>query len=81
MTVETSELISAARIAPDDGQFYRVAVFGDHKTLKVGDVVVMRQTPRNDNVFVRLSDLSVHSISDKLDGYVWVVRMNPAGAR
>jgi hypothetical protein len=65
------ELVSSGDIAPAVGPQYVVAFKGDHKTLAVGDVVVVREAANYTNVFVRVPDLTIHPLQSN-DGYVIV---------
>jgi len=43
----------------------------DHQTLRDGDVVVMTETPDLTNLFLRLSDMTLHYLQDE-SGYIIV---------
>ena len=72
MKVESDQLKSSGNICPDDGVAYIVVMPFDHKTLRTGDVVVMRDVA-NDNCWVRTSDLTVHQLIGTNGEYVIVV--------
>jgi hypothetical protein len=63
-----NRLTSAAHIAPSE-IVYEVVRCEGHKTLVEGDLVIMRETPNLDNVFLRTSDLTIHAIATEC-GYV-----------
>lgn len=64
----------AGSVAPGD-QRYIVTYLHDHKTLRKGDVVVMREF-RSENVLVRVADGSVHALADDIAQYVHL-RLDP----
>lgn len=67
--------MSAGKIAPSTSQ-YLVTEIHDHKTLAVGDVVVMSEhTKTLHNLLVRLSDFSIHEITDEAGQYVHLRRL------
>lgn len=71
MWVDSNELVSASAVSPDRVTYYRIAYCPEHPTLKVGDVVVMGETPSFVNVFIK-DDLTLHQLQSKA-GYVLVV--------
>ena len=64
---------SAGEVAPSKLR-YRVVEAHDHKTLQVGDIVVMLETPKFDNVLLRKVDMTLHVLTDANDQYV---RLSP----
>lgn len=69
-------LTHAGVIKPHDGNTYEVAdIFGEH-TLRVRDRVAMTKTPHYDNVLVRLTDLTLHTLSDD-HGYIVLWQVCP----
>jgi hypothetical protein len=67
------KLISAGCIAPSEKVFI-VAFAAGHKSLQKGDRVVMREDSEYNNCFLRLSDLTIHTLRNEYgDGYVLVV--------
>jgi hypothetical protein len=72
VNVDTRDLMSAGAVKPDGVTRYVVAFCHSHRTLSVGDVVLMTETPTLENVFVRVRDHSVHSLRYE-GGYVLVV--------
>jgi hypothetical protein len=42
----------------------------EHKSLRIGDVVIMRETPRMDNVVIRISDMTIHDIIGQGGQYI-----------
>lgn len=61
--------ISAGNVSPSTRR-YEVTYPHDHKTLKIGDVVVMAETPKLENVLIRLTDMTLHRICDDSEQYV-----------
>lgn len=61
-------IVSAGNIAPSN-TVYEVVRAEGHKTLKVGDKVLMREAPGYDNIFVRVGDTSLHTLGSDA-GYV-----------
>lgn len=53
-----------------DHKHYRVVHTHGHDTLLNGDVVVMAIAPNNQNILVRTSDFTAHSIYGKHEQYV-----------
>lgn len=65
-------LISAGNIGAGE-QVYVVVFAPEHKTLNLGDRVVMRQDSTYTNLFIRMHDLTLHNL--KTDhGYVLVIK-------
>jgi len=62
-------MIDAGNVAPSSKR-YRVSWAHKHKTLSMGDIVIMAVTPRQDNFLLRLSDFTLHWLSDDSDQYV-----------
>lgn len=54
---------------------YKVSCVHDHKSLEMGDVVVMVETPRLEMFLLRVSDMTLHSLEDSNDQYVHLVEM------
>lgn len=62
-------LIDAGGVEPGTSE-YVVAWAGNHTTLRVNDLVVMVETPDYENMLLRKSDLTLHSIVDERNQYV-----------
>lgn len=73
MHIDTRDLKSAGLVGPDSKTLYRVAWAGGHATLKEGDTVVMAETPRLENVFIRIMDWTLHSPASDAGTYILVV--------
>ncbi len=65
------DLISAGQIRPDGNDIYVVEYAQGHKTLNAGDRVVMREDASFNNLFVRISDFTLHTLQSG-DDYVLV---------
>ena len=65
----TCSALNAGSVAAGPDR-YTVTHTHDHKTLKTGDVVVMGETPRMENVLIRVEDMTVHGICGDADQYV-----------
>jgi hypothetical protein len=70
--VRCSAWLDAGSIAPSMKR-YRITWAHDHKTLCVGDVVVMTETPRLENMLLREPDMTLHKLQDDHDQYVHMV--------
>ncbi len=66
-------LISAGSIPPGD-DVYTVVLAPEHKTLKPGDRVLMRESANYENTFVRVDDLTLHGLQSDVYGYVVVAK-------
>lgn len=64
--------IDAGQVAPSQIR-YLVKYAHAHKTLKVGDVVVMTETPTMENLLLREADMTLHRLQDGSDQYVHLV--------
>jgi len=60
-----------AGCVPPSTTRYVVVDRRDHQTLRDGDVVVMTETPDLTNLFLRLSDMTLHYLQDE-SGYIIV---------
>lgn len=69
----TETLINSGKIAPSD-QRYKVVMEQGVESLYPGDLVIMVVTPipDNKNYWLRLTDMSLHHLSDDNDQYVIV---------
>lgn len=67
-----SPWLDAGSVAPSTKR-YRINWPHNHKTLRAGDVVVMTQTPRLENMLLRESDMTLHVLQDDSDQYVHMV--------
>ena len=70
--------LDAGSIAPSIKR-YRVTYLHDHKTLKTGDVVVMTESPKFDNLLLREPDMTLHFLQDNNGQYVHMVEAHNAG--
>lgn len=63
--------LSAGSVAASSRR-YVVICTHRHLGLKIGDIVVMLETPRPrfDNYLLRVSDMTLHSLEDESDQYV-----------
>jgi hypothetical protein len=64
--------LSAGEVEPSPRR-YAVAYLHAHETLAVGDIVVVSVNTKSENVLIRLSDMTLHEISDKNEQYVHLV--------
>lgn len=65
-----SRLVSAGNVGPSVNKF--IVIDGHyHKSLECGDVVVMSLDVKGDNnILIRLSDMTTHKLTDSDDQYV-----------
>lgn len=52
---------------------YRITYLHDHKTLRIGDVVVMTESPQLDNLLLRVPDMTLHRLRDDNEQYVHMI--------
>ena len=64
--------LDAGSVAPSMKR-YRIIWPHNHKTLRAGDVVVMTETPRLENMLLREPDMTLHVLQDDSDQYVHMV--------
>ena len=69
--------IPASDVAPGDQQ-YRVTFAPFHKTLRMGDIVVMRESPWHHNFLVRVSDATIHDVMDGNEQHVHLLPLRGA---
>ena len=67
--VRSDDLLDAGSVTASDIR-YVVTIPHNHKTLKSGDVVVMTETPMRHNLLIRISDMTLHRLTDEYDQYV-----------
>lgn len=73
--------LDAGSVAPSMKR-YRIIWPHNHKTLRAGDVVVMTETPRYENLLLREPDMTLHGLQDDSDQYVHMVEAsNEKGQR
>lgn len=65
----TNKQIDAGDVGPGPTR-YRVTHTHDHEALGVGDMVVIAEAPLKNNVLVRCSDFTVHSVYGKHEQFV-----------
>ena len=70
--VACSAWIDAGSVAPSMKR-YRIICPHNHKTPRAGDVVVMTETPRLENMLLREPDMTLHVLQDDSDQYVHMV--------
>jgi hypothetical protein len=75
--VGSSDLLDAGSVCGSSKR-YVVTWPHEHKTLKLGDVVVMVVTPRNDNLLLREIDMTLHGIKDEYDQYIHLAEVEAA---
>lgn len=66
--------MDAGQVSPGPER-WRVTYLHRHETLKVGDIVIMTETPRRAgmvNLLFRPSDSTLHLLQDEHDQYVHV---------
>lgn len=66
--------LDAGSIAPSMKR-YRVTNPHSHKTLKAGDIVVMAEGPRCENVLILEPQMTLHPLQDSNDQYVHLVEV------
>lgn len=66
------ELIDAGGVAVSPLR-YRVTWPHKHPSLRIGDVVVMTETPRHENLLLRLEDTTLHVLADENGQYVHLI--------
>lgn len=67
-------MISSGSIEPSTKRYF-VTHPHKHASLLFGDVVVMVETPNMENVFLKVSDLTLHKLTDSMDQYVHVAEL------
>jgi hypothetical protein len=71
-SVGSGDWLDACFVAPSMKR-YRVTWPHAHKTLRVGDVVVMTESPSYDNFLLREPDMTLHRLQDDCGQYVHMV--------
>jgi hypothetical protein len=66
-------VVDAGDVVPSSAR-YVVTYAHRHKTLVVGDVVVMTETPSMDNLLLREADMTLHKLLDSSQQYVHLAK-------
>ena len=67
--VGSGDWLDAGSVSPSPKR-YKVTWPHDHKNLKIGDIVVLVETPRLDIWLLRESDMTLHPTKCQFDQYV-----------
>lgn len=73
MLIRADALVGADFVSPGAETAYLVAYAPGHKTLMAGDRVVMCETPKFDNVLLRITDNTLHSLQNEDGRYAVLV--------
>ena len=76
MTTENNDCFSAGSVPPSAAE-YSVEYTHGHKSLKHGDVVVMTESPGFQNLLLRESDRTLHSLTGEHEQYVHLKLIAP----
>ncbi len=71
--------MNAGYVSPSK-EWYRITDAREHKTLKVGDIVLVVETPSPHlvNLLLRASDMTLHELQDESDQYVHLEQVTPS---
>jgi hypothetical protein len=69
---EAQKETDAGNVPPSPKKFIVTGIH-DHKTLKLGDVVLVVKAPNMENLLFRFSDCTLHDTQDKHDQYVHLI--------
>ena len=71
----TRETLDAGSVPPSRKR-YVITWPHDHATLAAGDIVVLVETPLQQNLLVRISDMTLHCLKDSQEQYVHLIELD-----